>query len=474
MGKPMAELIIPPSLREKHYRDLAHYLATGKGPVLEKGKEIIAMRADETEFPVELAITRIGLEGVPIFTAFIRDISERKRAEKEKETLENQFRQAQKMEAIGQLTGGIAHDFNNLLTVINGYSEMLLQTLPAGDLQRDNAEQIKQAGERAAALTRQLLAFSRKQMLEPKVLDLNAVVTNIEKMLTRTIGEDITLATTLTPGLGCVKADSGQIEQVVLNMAVNARDAMPQGGKLTIETANVELDETFARKHVVVQPGRYVMLAVSDTGCGMDAETQRRIFEPFFTTKGQGKGTGLGLATVYGIVKQSGGSIWVYSEVGKGTTFKVYLPRVEEKPDTVLPGTVRAAPLKGTETILLVEDDAPLRKLTLSLLRQGGYHVLVASDREEALQLCGQYEGPIHLMLTDVVMPGISGPEAAQRLASTRPDMKVLFMSGYTDDTIVSHGILIEGVTFLQKPFTADALARKVREVLDDTERKKE
>ncbi len=381
--------------------------------------------------------------------------------------LEEQFRQAQKMEAIGQLTGGIAHDFNNLLTVINGYSELTLQGLKADDPLRPNLEQVKEAGERAAALTRQLLAFSRKQVLEPRVLDLNAVVTNIDKMLTRMIGEDIDLVATLLPELGRVKADPGQVEQVIMNLAVNARDAMPQGGKLTIETADVELDDTYVRMHVGAKPGRHVMLAVSDTGCGMDAETQKRVFEPFFTTKEKGKGTGLGLATVYGIVKQSGGSIWVYSEVGKGTTFKVYLPRVEEQPDAVLPGTVRAASLKGLETILLIEDDEPLRKLALSILRHGGYHVLEASDREKAIQICGQHQGPIHLMLTDVVMPGISGQEVAQRLAATRPDMKALFMSGYTDDTVIRHGVLNQNMAFLQKPFTTHGLLRKVREVLD-------
>jgi signal transduction histidine kinase len=400
-------------------------------------------------------------EGQPgALAAIIKDVTERK-------TLEMQLFQAQKMEAIGQLTGGIAHDFNNLLTIVNGYSEMLLQTLPASDPQRDNAVQIKEAGERAVLLTRQLLAFSRRQMLEPKVLELNAVVTNTEKMLTRMIGEDIQLVTALMPRLGRVKADPGQIEQVIVNLAVNARDAMPQGGKLTIETANVELDENFARRHVVVKPGQYVMLAASDTGCGMDAETQKRIFEPFFTTKERGKGTGLGLATVYGIVKQSGGSIWVYSEVGRGTTFKMYLPRVEEEPDAVLPGTVRAAPLKGTETILLVEDDTPLRKLTLAILRHGGYDVLSAASREEALQLCGRHQGPIHLMLTDVVMPGRSVREFVEQLASTRPAMKVLHMSGYTDDTVVRHGVMEQSVAFLQKPFTTHSLLRKVREVLD-------
>ena len=385
----------------------------------------------------------------------------------ERKQLEEQFRQAQKMEAIGQLTGGIAHDFNNMLTVINGYSEMTLQLLKADDPLRSNLKQIKEAVERAAALTRRLLAFSRKQVLEPRVLDLNAVVTNIEKMLTRTIGEDIALTASLTPGLGRVKADPGQIEQVLMNLAVNARDAMPQGGKLAIETANVELDENYARGYTVVRPGLYVMLAVSDTGCGMDAETQRHIFEPFFTTKEPGKGTGLGLATVYGIVKQSGGFIWVSSEVGKGTTFKMYLPRVEEEPDAVLPCAVRAASQKGAETILLVEDDEPLRKLTLAILQHGGYYVLTAADREEALRLCGRHQEPIHLLLADVVMPGMSERELMARLPALHPETKILYMSGYTHDTIVRRGVLNEGLAFLQKPFTTDSLLCKVREILD-------
>ncbi len=392
--------------------------------------------------------------------AIIKDITQRKQ-------LEAQLRQAQKMEAIGQLTGGIAHDFNNLLTIINGYSELTLQRITGDDSLRGNIEAIKRAGERAAGLTRQLLAFSRKQVLDPKVLDLNAVVTDVGKMLQRLIGEDIRLAMALAPSLGRVKADPGQIEQVIMNLAVNARDAMPLSGKLTIETANVELDETYTRTHIGAKPGRYVMLAMSDTGCGMDAETQKRMFEPFFTTKGTGRGTGLGLSTVYGIVKQSSGFIWVYSEVGKGATFKVYLPRVEKELDVILPSSVGTASQKGTETILLVEDDEPLRNLTSSLLRHGGYHVLEASDRKEALELCDRHEGPIPLVLTDVVMPGMSSREFADRLATTRPDMRVLYMSGYPDDTVIRHEILIEGMAFLQKPFTTDGLLRKVRTTLD-------
>ena len=452
------QTLTPTEYRKREAEIVQKIIRTGEPAEYEKE----FLRKDGSRVAVSLTVFIVkGPRGrLGGLAAIIKDITERK-------SLESQLRQAQKMEAIGQLTGGIAHDFNNLLTVINGYSELTLQLLKADDPLRSNLEQIKEAGERAASLTRQLLAFSRRQVLEPKVLDLNAVVTNLEKMLTRMIGEDIDLVATLTPGLGRVKADPGQIEQVIMNLAVNARDAMSNGGRLTIETANMELDENFAQRHVVVKPGRYVMLAVSDTGCGMDAETQRRIFEPFFTTKEIGKGTGLGLATVYGIVKQSGGSIWVYSEVGQGTTFKVYLPRVEEEPDAVLPSAVRETSLKGTETILLIEDDEPLRKLALSILRRGGYTVLAASDRTEALQLCGRHQGPIHLMLADVVMPGMSGREFADKLAQIRPDMKVLLMSGYTDDTITRHGALVEEVAFLQKPFTTYGLLSKVREVLD-------
>jgi PAS domain S-box-containing protein len=381
--------------------------------------------------------------------------------------LEEQLRQSQKMEAIGRLAGGIAHDFNNLLTGIIGYSDLLLNSLDPNEPSRQDLEEIKKAGERAASLTSQLLAFSRKQILQPSVLDLNKVIADLDKMLRRLIGEDIELVTLFGSELGHVKVDPGQIEQIIMNLAVNARDAMPQGGQLTIETNNVELDEAYARRHVAVAAGYYVMLAVSDTGCGMDAETQSRIFEPFFTTKEAGKGTGLGLSTVYGIVKQSGGNIWVYSELGQGTTFKVYLPHVDKPAEQMETRPSIAGMLRSSETILVVEDEEAVRKLTCQVLRMNGYQVVEAPNSSEAPLISERYEGPIHLLLTDVVMPQMSGREVATRLASMRPTMKVLYMSGYTDDAIVHHGVLDPGVAFIQKPFTPAKLARKVREVLD-------
>ncbi len=391
------------------------------------------------------------------------DITDRKR-------LEEQLRQSQKMEAVGRLAGGIAHDFNNLLTVITGYGQILLGALRPDDPLRGNVEEINKAGERAAALTRQLLAFSRKQVLEPRVLDLNAVVTNMESLLRRLIGEDLSLQAALAPALGRVKADPGQIEQAIMNLAVNARDAMPQGGRLTIETANVELGESYVEERFFVQPGPYVMLAVSDTGCGMDAETQARIFEPFFTTKEQGKGTGLGLATVYGIVKQSGGYIWVYSEPGLGATLKMYLPRVDAPVETLEPRSSREESFQGTETILLVEDEDMVRRLARTILTGHGYTVLEAPNGTEALRISERHGGGIHLLVTDAVMPEMSGRELAGRLIATQPAMKVLFISGYTNDVVVRYGVLPAGIPFLQKPFTPGALARKVRDVLDAPE----
>lgn len=379
---------------------------------------------------------------------------------------EEQLRQSQKMEAIGKLAGGVAHDFNNLLTAITGYSDLSLRHLDKTDRLYRNLQEIKKAGERAAGLTRQLLAFSRKQVLQPKVLDLNAVIVDLNKMLQRLIGEDIDMMLMLKPDLGKVKADPGQIEQILMNLLVNARDAMPVGGKLTIETANLYVNEQSAHGHPSVPQGCYVVLSVSDTGCGMDIATQERIFEPFFTTKEVGKGTGLGLSTVYGVVQQSGGDVWVESEVGKGTTFKVYLPREDELAESVEVETETVIPA-GTETVLLVEDETIVRKMTKEILQLSGYQVLEASNGQEALMVCEQHHDPVHLMLTDVVMPLMSGRELAEHLAQRRPEIKVLYMSGYTDDAIVHHGVLEKGTAFLEKPFTPNGLSRKVREVLD-------
>ena len=457
----------------------------------------IHRRKDGSTFPVEVRIARLQPSapspvtgGGRLTLALARDVTERKR-------LEEQLRQAQKMEAVGRLAGGIAHDFNNLIQVITGCGEVVLGDLPLTHPSRDLVREMKHAGERAAALTRQLLAFSRQAVLAPKVLDLDAVIQETGQLLRRVIGEDIELATpplrrdsedgvtgsaaSLTPGpkLGLVRADPNQLEQVLLNLAVNARDAMPRGGQLTIETHNVELDEAYARANPEARPGAYVLLAVSDTGAGMDAATRARVFEPFFSTKGE-KGTGLGLATVYGIVRQSGGHVAVYSEPGKGTTFKLYLPRVDEaalyKEDGErgqersggLDSSGRLLPTAAPmETLLLVEDEDGVRGLAGHVLQGCGYKVLEANNGAEALRLAAAYGGRIDLLVTDVVMPQVGGRELAERLAVLRPQTKVLFLSGYTDDAIVRHGILEEEVAFLQKPFTTAALARRVREVLD-------
>jgi PAS domain S-box-containing protein len=405
-----------------------------------------------------------GGEGL-VFELFAEDVTERR-------ALEQQLRQSQKMEAVGRLAGGIAHDFNNLLMVISGYSEFLLERLGTEPSLRGPAQEIASAAERASSLTRQLLAFSRKQMLAPRVVNLNDVATENIKMLTRMIGEDIDLVLVPAQGLWPVRADAGQIEQVIMNLAVNARDAMPSGGKLTIETSNITLDEEYARFHAPLRPGDYVMVAISDTGAGMDTETQSHIFEPFFTTKGT-KGTGLGLSTVYGIVKQSGGYIWVSSEVGRGTTFKIYLPRVAATGEAA--ALVAAAPIDyrkvepGTETILLVEDEANLRYLARQYLEKQGYKVIEAADGAVAMQIAVAHDKTIHLLLTDVIMPGMNGRELAQRISEIRPNVKVLYMSGYTENVIGHNGTLDSGIRLLQKPFNLRDLKSIVREVLDAT-----
>jgi len=413
--------------------------------------------------------TTFDEDGRPIRSTIVaNDITDLRRSEEEKMKLEAQFIQAQKMEAIGRLAGGVAHDFNNLMTSVIGNANLALMNLKEENLLCECLEEIEKAGERAASLTRQLLAFSRKQIFKPEVLDLNNGIREIYKMLGRLIGEDIELKTILEPELGKVNSDSGHIDQVIMNLAVNARDAMPRGGKLTIETTNVELDKDYFRTHGVEEhPGPYVMLAVSDTGIGMDKETRSHIFEPFFTTKKKGEGTGLGLSTVYGIVKQSGGFIWVYSEPGGGSTFKFYLPRVGSDAEPVKKERTPMEDFSGFETVLIVEDNNALRNLARKILHRYGYRVLDAKQGEDALRVTDEHKDSIHLMLTDVVMPGMSGRKLAELLKPLYPDMKIIYMSGYTDDSIVNHGVLAKGLEFLQKPFTPEDLASKVREVLD-------
>jgi two-component system cell cycle sensor histidine kinase/response regulator CckA len=425
------------------------------------GIEVNWRRKDHKTIAVRLCfrVIRDKDDQIKHFEVIAEDVTE-------KRTLEEQFRQAQKMEAMGRLAGGISHDFNNLLGVIIGYSDLLLASPTRDDLAQHRIEEIKKAGQRAASLTRQLLAFSRKQVLTPRVLDLNTVVAETSKMLLRLLGEDIELIAKLSPALDHVKADPTQIEQVIMNLAVNARDAMPMGGTIVIETANAELDRTYAGHfRADVQPGNYVLLTVSDTGIGMDNKTQARIFEPFFTTKEKGKGTGLGLATVYGIIRQSGGYIWVYSEIGKGTIFKIYIPRVKEMLSEVQPEISTPLPL-GSGTILLVEDEDSLRELSHRLLEGIGYTVIEAANGADAIRIAGQCADRIQLLVTDVVMPGMSGRELAELLVASHSQMKVLYVSGHTDDVIMHHAILKPGVAFLQKPFTRDGLAKKIQEVL--------
>ncbi len=612
LGKPLVELLIPPSLRQRHLDGLQRYLTTGVGPILGTRVQLPALRADGTEFPVELTVVSTPSNGPPSFTAYMRDLTaqqqaaralelsearfrhlaesgiigiiltdtlgnihdandaflemvkftrddlvsgkvrwteltppewreldlaaieqlaatgvarpwekeyvrkdgtrvpvlvgvamleaprciafvldltEQRRAEEiraravaraERESagrqraeaalrqIEERLQQSHRMDAIGGLAGSIAHDFNNLLSVILSYGEMSLEQVKVADPMHSDLEQIVLAGRRAQNLTQQLLAFGRRQLLKPKLLNLSDLVVDMSTMLRRLIGEDVELLSLLAPGAGLVLVDPSQMEQVLLNLVVNARDAMPRGGKLTIETAAVELDRTYASEHVEVEPGSYVRLCVSDTGIGMDRSTQARIFEPFFTTKPKGRGTGLGLSTVFGIVKQSGGHLWVYSEPNKGSTFKVYLPRMDANGDAEQTVSPPPSKVDGSETVLLVEDDDQVRSLATSILRRNGYRVLDASSGGEALLICEQEPGTIDLLLTDVVMPRMSGRELWERLAPLRPGMKVLFMSGYTDDAIVHHGILSSELAFVQKPLTPGTLLERVRQVLDE------
>jgi two-component system, cell cycle sensor histidine kinase and response regulator CckA len=423
---------------------------------------IVNRRKDGSLFTEEAVISPVcdAAGRIVNFVAVTRDITEHLR-------LSEQFHASQRMEAIGRLAGGIAHDFNNLLTVILNCTAMAIDGLRAGDPMREDLEDVQKAGERAAALTRQLLAFSRKQVLEPRTIDLNQIVASIERMLRRLVGEDIELEQVLASDLGMVRADPGQIEQVIMNLVVNARDAMPSGGKLTIETSNVEVDESHAATDLALPPGRYAMLAVSDTGCGMDAATRQRLFEPFFTTKAKGEGTGLGLSTVYGIVRQSGGNIFAYSELGIGTTFKIYLPRLVGEAAGRPVDVPSPRPAVGRETILLVEDEDAVRKVAVRMLQTAGYRVLAAANGGEALLTCEEHEGEIDLLVTDVVMPQMSGRRLAERLRRLQPNLRTLFMSGYTDDAIVRHGVLPPGTKFIGKPFNEAEFARKVRDTLD-------
>jgi len=459
LGQGM-DILVPGRFKEKCLEYRTGFLRQPQGDPVGATLELFGLRKDGSEFPVELKLSLLKTEEGVWGCAAIRDLTERRK-------LEQQFRQAQKMESIGTLAGGIAHDFNNLLTVILSYSSSLTQELPLDSKHSRAAEQVHVAAERGAALTRQLLAFSRKQVFQLRVVNLNDISRNLLKMLQRIIGEHIEINMVLAEDLASVKADAGQLEQVLMNLSVNARDAMPQGGRLTLQTQNVDLDEEFVRRHVGSAAGPHVLLTVSDTGVGMEPGTLARIFEPFFTTKGPGHGTGLGLSMVYGVVKQSGGYIWVYSEAGKGTTFKIYLPQVKEPAETPLSRRPQHDRVRGSETILLVEDDPAVRELVESLLAAQGYSVLVSQEPQDVATICEQHPERIHLLLTDLILPGVSGREIAKRVSSLRPDIKVLFMSGYTDDALIhSHGFN-ETFAFLQKPFSALTLAMKVREVLD-------
>jgi PAS domain S-box-containing protein len=463
IGRPMADLLVPPELRDRHREGLSRYLETGEATVLGRRIEITALRRDGETFPVELTITRVELHGPPLFTGYIRDLSETR-------LLERQFAEAQKLEAVGRLAGGIAHDFNNVMTIIAGYAALLRGRLEAEGAGHEEIDEIEIAAERASSLTRQLLAFSRRDLLQPRVFAVNGVVLQAQRMLERLISEDVEITTRLEPRAGSVFADPGQLEQVILNLAINARDAMPTGGAIRIETARVELDELYTSQHLGAEPGQYVMVAVSDTGIGMTDETQSHLFEPFFTTKEPGKGTGLGLATVYAMVKQAGGSIWVYSELGHGTSVKVYLPRAVEA-DAEAPAAPfeEPQPLRGTETVLIAEDEDAVRALLTHLLEAHGYRVLMASGGEEAIRLARSHADELDLMITDLVMRDVTGQQLADEIRAIVPGLPILFMSGYADSMPDLDTSGRQRSAFVPKPFTAEALAAAVRGILDGT-----
>ena len=454
------DILLPEKLRKKHEEHRAGYMNNPHARPMGLGMDLFARRKDGTEFPVEISLGPLATKEGTLVSAAIVDITARKQ-------IEDRMRLSQRLEAIGKLAGGVAHDFNNLLGVILGCCDIVADSLPVGHIAAKKIEIMKKAGTSAAGLTRQLLAFSRKQMLQPRVLDLNEVLAQVQSLLHRLIGEDILLKVSIEPDVGNIEADPGQIEQVLMNLAVNARDAMPKGGGLSIRVRNADLDESYRQQHQPVIPGPYVMLSFEDTGCGMDAKTQARIFDPFFTTKELGKGTGLGLATVYGIVKQSAGYIWVYSEVGHGTVFKLYFPRVNQNAPSAEHAEVERDQLQGSETILVAEDSESLREIATEYLRSLGYSVMDSVSGKDALRQANEFHGPIHLLVTDVVMPEMSGPELANQIAVGRPEIKVLFTSGYTDDVIARQGVLENGVAFIQKPYRPKALARRIREVLD-------
>jgi hypothetical protein len=457
----LIEILVPERHHDVHEGHRSSYVRDPRPRPMGPDAELHARRKDGSEFPVEIGLGPLATRDGVMISATIVDITVRKK-------MEEQLRLSQRMESIGRLAGGVAHDFNNLLTVILGNADVVMDALPAGHAALPKLETIHKAGASAADLTRQLLAFGRQQLAQPRILDLKDTLRKIESLLRRLISENIVLKISFEPALACIKADPGQIQQVLLNLAVNARDAMPEGGQLNIEAHNIDLDESYAALHPGVFPGGYVMLAVTDTGCGMDQATQMRIFDPFFTTKELGKGVGLGLATVYGIVKQGGGYIWVYSEVAKGTVFKIYLPRVAQ-PAQPAERDEREPTCKGNETILLAEDSDPLRAMAREYLESDGYTVVEAVSGKDALQRAAEFAGNIHLLLTDVVMPEMSGPELAEKLVRARPGVKVIFTSGYTDDAIARQGILDSKVAFLQKPYRPKDLAKKIREVLQAT-----